>query len=255
MIFPGNCCVLRLAGCESFRLLHHLPSSSVVRLAAVSTALLSTALTSFGDSFSDRVRQSGVTPPITILDAEGHVSRSAAPSTSGNTVDVTVAPNFSLTFSPSTVNILVGDTVRWTWAAGGHTVTSGSPCTVDSAYCSPNDTNCSTAATSNTGAVYTHTFNQAGTFSYFCRIHCGFGMTGTVNVTAPFVMITSVTHNANGFTISGLTNPNTTITIQSSPDLVTQFQSLSPTTANASGVFTFTDMTALPMRFYRATYP
>jgi hypothetical protein len=155
------------------------------------------------------------------------------------------------------VNINAGDVVKWTWAGNGHTVTSGSPCTVDSAYCSPNDTNCPTAATSNVGAIYSHTFNQAGTFSYFCRIHCGFGMTGTVNVAPPFVTITSVTYSGSGLVINGLTIPNATVTIQASPDLVTQFGTIGQATANNSGVFQFTDSsaTSLTVRFYHVTYP
>jgi hypothetical protein len=32
------------------------------------------------------------------------------------------------------------------------------------------------------GAVYQHTFTQAGTYSYFCHAHCEYGMTGTINV-------------------------------------------------------------------------
>ncbi len=32
-------------------------------------------------------------------------------------------------------------TAGWTWADGGHSVTSGPPCFVDSQFCSPDDTN------------------------------------------------------------------------------------------------------------------
>jgi hypothetical protein len=32
------------------------------------------------------------------------------------------------------------------------------------------------------GAVYQHTFTQAGTYSYFCHAHCEYGMIGTINV-------------------------------------------------------------------------
>jgi plastocyanin len=89
-------------------------------------------------------------------------------------------------FSPDTVNIAVGDTVRWTWASNNHSVTSGnsSSCSFDSQFCSPNDTDCGAGVLSNTGAVYQHTFTQAGTYSYFCAPHCPFGMTGTINVAA-----------------------------------------------------------------------
>ena len=38
----------------------------------------------------------------------------------GQIVDVTVGPNGTLTFSPDSVNISTGDTVRWTWAGNVH---------------------------------------------------------------------------------------------------------------------------------------
>ena len=98
----------------------------------------------------------------------------------GQTVDVTVGPGFA--FHPDTVNISVGDTVRWTWAGSGHSVTSGQPCAADSQFCSPDDMNCFPGVLSNAGTVYQHTFANAGTYSYFCLSHCFIGMTGVVNV-------------------------------------------------------------------------
>ncbi len=88
------------------------------------------------------------------------------------------------TFSPSTVTIQPNDTVHWVWDGINHTVTSGSSCTANNLFCSPSNTSCATAATSNTGATYDHTFPSAGSFPYYCRIHCTFGMTGTVTVQA-----------------------------------------------------------------------
>ena len=119
---------------------------------------------------------------ITIVDQNGHLVPNAPPSATSQIFDVTVGPNGMLQFSPSTVTISVGDTVRWTWGSSNHSVTSGTPCTVDGQFCSPNDTNCSAGTLSNTGFVYEHTFTVAGTYSYFCHAHCAFGMTGTVNV-------------------------------------------------------------------------
>jgi len=120
--------------------------------------------------------------PITIVDENGQPDVNGVPSATSTIVDVTVAPGGGFTFSPSTVNISVGDTVRWTWAGSGHSVTSGPPCAVDSQYCSPNDTNCTAGTLSNAGTVYMHTFSRAGSYSYFCIAHCFFGMTGVVNV-------------------------------------------------------------------------
>jgi len=119
-------------------------------------------------------------PPIRILDQNGQPAVNGVPSATSTIFDVTVGPDFA--FHPDTVNISVGDTVRWTWAGSGHSVTSGPACVPDSQYCSPNDMNCASGILSNLGSVYTHTFSQAGTYSYFCAAHCFLGMTGVVNV-------------------------------------------------------------------------
>ena len=131
---------------------------------------------------STRAQKETAAPTITILDQNGQPAVSGAPSATSTIVDVTVAPGGSLTFNPSTVNISVGDTVRWTWAASLHSVTSGQPCQADSQFCSPNDMSCFPGVTSNAGAVYTHTFTRSGAYSYHCLVHCAFGMTGVVNV-------------------------------------------------------------------------
>lgn len=86
-------------------------------------------------------------------------------------------------FTPDTVIIPAGSTVRWVWAASGHTVTSGTPGNPDDLFCSPDDQNCSANPTSAAGSVYEHTFTFAGEYPYYCRPHGAFGMTGTVIVT------------------------------------------------------------------------
>lgn len=87
-------------------------------------------------------------------------------------------------YLPSTLTIAVGDTVRWTWALDGHNVVSGDPdtCTPDLKFCSPSDTTCNKPPVSATGTVYTHAFTEKGIFKYYCRPHCGDGMTGTITV-------------------------------------------------------------------------
>ncbi len=97
-------------------------------------------------------------------------------------VDVQVGPNMT-NFSPQTVTIHVGDTVRWTWKSDTHTVTSGANGTADNKFCSPNEQNCSAPVASNTGFVYQHTFTQVGSYPYYCAFHFASGMTGTVVVT------------------------------------------------------------------------
>jgi plastocyanin/uncharacterized protein YggT (Ycf19 family) len=93
---------------------------------------------------------------------------------SATTVDVTVAPNGAFVFSPSSVTIRPGDTVRWTWGDDFHSSTSGTPGMPDGLW---------NSGVLIQGAVFTHTFNSVGTFRYYCTPHglcCN--MVGTVTV-------------------------------------------------------------------------
>ena len=93
---------------------------------------------------------------------------------SATTVDVTVGPNFELVFSPSSVTIHPGDQVRWTFGSSGHSTTSGSPGQPNGIWDS---------GIRNQGAIFTQTFNSAGTFPYYCTPHGGCcNMVGTVTV-------------------------------------------------------------------------
>ena len=81
-----------------------------------------------------------------------------------------------LKFTPKDVTIQVGDTVQWTWAASGHSSTSGTPGNPDGMWDS---------GVQNSGFVFSQTFTAAGTFPYYCTPHgacCG--MIGSVTVTA-----------------------------------------------------------------------
>ena len=85
-----------------------------------------------------------------------------------------LAPTVNLVFSPSSVTIHPGDQVRWTWGSSGHSTTSGSPGQPNGIWDS---------GIRNQGATFTHTFNSAGTFPYYCIPHGGCcGMVGTVMV-------------------------------------------------------------------------
>jgi plastocyanin/N-acetylneuraminic acid mutarotase len=120
---------------------------------------------------------------LRIVDQNGLPALNGAPSGNNQFFDVAVGPaGQGFAFVPADISISVGDTVRWTWGSNGHSVTSGTPCTADGQFCSPDNTNCDAGVLSNTGTIYEHTFAQAGSFSYFCFSHCGIGMSGMVNV-------------------------------------------------------------------------
>jgi len=72
-------------------------------------------------------------------------------------------------FNPGTVNVKVGDTVKWTNNDGApHTVTASAGSEIfDSGSLAK-------------GQVYLHTFTKTGTYQYKCSIHPG--MTGIVVV-------------------------------------------------------------------------
>lgn len=131
----------------------------------------------------------GITPEkqtiaaIRIIDQYGHQAASGKRDVGSQIFDVTVGPvGNEFTFKPDTVNIRVGDTVRWTWASDFHSVTSGTSCTADGQFCSPANLNCDAGILNDTGFVYEFTFTQAGSYQYFCALHCFAGMTGVVNV-------------------------------------------------------------------------
>src|SRR5215468_5906243 len=92
----------------------------------IAAAVLSFALQSSFDAkpppFSDQ--QSSEPAPIAFGD---NINSPETPegivATTGGTVEVKVGANGD-TFTPSTVNITIGDTVHWTWVGFGHTVTS-----------------------------------------------------------------------------------------------------------------------------------
>lgn len=167
----------------------------VIAVAFLATSQFSSAQTPLVSGNNHAVRG------ITFVDQNGRVSLDAEPSPNSQTFDVIVAPGGARMFSPNMLNVAVGDTVRWTWQGDFHSVTSGSPCTADSQFCSPNDMNCPAGILSTTGTVYTHTFGEAGDYSYFCSSHCLGGMTGIIHVAPilqPTAAVSRKTHGGAG---------------------------------------------------------
>ena len=83
----------------------------------------------------------------------------------------------NLAFSPSTMTIRVGQTVVWrNDDSAPHTTTSGS-CSGQTCTPMPGWD----SGTLNFGQSFSHMFNTAGTFTYYCRVH-GAMMQGTVVV-------------------------------------------------------------------------
>ncbi len=77
-------------------------------------------------------------------------------------------------FSPATRTVTVGTTVQWVNGSGvAHTVTN-----------SPSSTETFTSGQVAAGGTFSHQFNTAGTFQYYCQNHGTptTGMRGTIQV-------------------------------------------------------------------------
>jgi plastocyanin len=150
----------------------------------LSTLFLSAAKSDDNRSAGTTLEERAVTA-VRIVDQYGRQARSGIRGAGSQVFDVTVGPvENEFQFVPDTVNITVGDTVRWTWETNDHSVTSGdsTSCTADGQFCSPDNMNCDAGILNDTGFMYEHTFTEPGTYQYFCALHCFIGMTGVVNV-------------------------------------------------------------------------
>jgi plastocyanin len=109
--------------------------------------------------------------PIADAAASEPAPEEAEPATpTTHTVTVT---NFA--YSPKTLRIKPGDTVKWVFKGGTHSVTSGKACKADGAFDSE---------VHDSPFTYTRTFEEMGKVDYFCsyREHCEMGQAGVIDV-------------------------------------------------------------------------
>ena len=116
---------------------------------------------------------------ISIFAVKGSTLFTSVEAQEGSTVSVSIVPGASTltdtAFQPNPVNIKIGDTVRWTNDDNTiHTVIEWNPSTgedVEGGFASD---------ILGPGVTFDHTFNQTGTFEYYCNLHPN--MVGTVVV-------------------------------------------------------------------------
>ncbi|MEY4117655.1 MAG: hypothetical protein RLZZ116_983 [Planctomycetota bacterium] len=108
-----------------------------------------------------------------------------------------VVTQINVSFDPVEVTVFPGDTVRWVYTGGTHTVTSGTDCTPSGVFDSP-------LTLKNTEFVWTVPASAAGSsISYYCDPHCIFGQTGTINVGVEHVVTqTGLTFSPANITVS-----------------------------------------------------
>src|SRR3989442_12939940 len=123
-------------------------------------------------------------------------SSGSPPPPTGPVMDVSMTDNNGqapYAFSPATLPIKVGTSVRWTnTGTTSHTATSDATWpavwasgTVDPAgtTCTPNPPYPCTPGTTPPGTYVSSPFNTPGTYQYHCQVHGTLGMTGTITVT------------------------------------------------------------------------
>lgn len=135
------------------------------RLGYVIAIMLCVACASGGDA-----NTTTATVPTTAAPAATTAPGASTTGAASGGGEVMVSAN-DFSFSPATVTISVGDSVTWTLAEGAHTTSSGTAPDLDGLW--------DQALTAD--EPFTFTFEEAGTYEYFCRFHPDF-MTGTVTV-------------------------------------------------------------------------
>jgi len=120
------------------------------------------------------------------------------PAAGAGEVEVSSGDNF---FSPKTLTVTTGTTVRWkNNGTITHTVTARDG-SWDSSPACPTTSACWTP-----GSTFSHTFNSAGSFQYYCKLHGtpqGSGHAGVVQVLPPGLEPTSI--NSVSTSVSGAT--------------------------------------------------
>ena len=89
-------------------------------------------------------------------------------------------------FAPTAQTLNNGDQVTWVWVGGGHTVTNGT---------GPADPNAgltfNSSFLSGTPNAFTWKADRTGNVAYYCDPHFSFGMTGTLQISASGVNVSS----------------------------------------------------------------
>jgi plastocyanin len=102
----------------------------------------------------------------------------------GATVEVSMKQSPKMVFVPATVNVKVGDTVKWTNPYNiTHTVTfDPAQAQTASDVALPAGVTPFGSADIEEEGTFSHTFTTAGTYKYVCKYHEAMGMVGTVVV-------------------------------------------------------------------------
>ena len=100
-------------------------------------------------------------------------------------------------FNPSSLNVEVGDIVKWVWVNGSHTTTSTSVPAGATSWDSPLNSG---------NQTFSYTVTTAGTYNYHCTPHAGMGMVASFVATAAANNLVVTPPNQNVNATAGSTN-------------------------------------------------
>src|SRR5690348_1589207 len=120
---------------------------------------------------SHRIRTVGIVTVVALIALFTLVPLAGAAPRMAETKNITIK---DFEFNPKTISVNVGDTITWTNdGPSPHTVSAD-----DASFDSNN---------LDKGATFSHTFDKAGTFAYYCKYHGskgGAGMAASITVAA-----------------------------------------------------------------------
>ena len=158
------------------------PSTSTTTTATSATSTTSTTTTVAGSAAVARRAARSLAPPTPVPAARAHAAHAAS------SLTITISSNCaSFCYVPQAMSVPVGSTVTWVNKSGApHTVTRCTPaaCNGASAGTGTDSSFTSGDIAAASGATFSHTFSQPGTYVYYCKIHGYALMHGTITVTA-----------------------------------------------------------------------
>ncbi|QRV86013.1 hypothetical protein RhiJN_14031 [Ceratobasidium sp. AG-Ba] len=166
----------------STTMMHETTTTYAAAPAATSSAMYGSGYSNWGTDLNSCVQMCQAkfgmpsSPPAAAPPPSG-----TAPSGTGATHTVIVAPTKGvLRYVPFAVNASVGDTVRFMWGAGPHTVTKSSALTV----CNKSaDASSFASGMQNASFVFDQVVNDTNPTFFYCAVpnHCAKGMFGIIN--------------------------------------------------------------------------
>jgi uncharacterized surface protein with fasciclin (FAS1) repeats len=127
-------------------------------------------------------------------------------------------------YTPSSLTISSGDTVKWINDGGNHDVNADLNSQTGSSFNNP--TSFQSSATNTPGAViYTHIFTVAGTYNYDCSIgaHAAAGMVGSITVSAANTIYDIVSNSTSHTTLKAAIDACSLDGVLSGPGSLTLF--------------------------------